>query len=121
MGDFLFEVCHNVSVELQLMPSSGKVFEHSSTNTSTEARVDVKARGFWSRREDAYFDVRVLHPNASSYQTTSPNGLFWSRRVDAHFDARVFHPEASSYQTQAPMTCFGATSDKSSVNTRSES
>lgn len=67
LGGLLSEVCHNVAVEPRLAPLSGEVFEHRSTNTSPEARLDIRARGFWSRSEDAFFDVRIFHPNAPSY------------------------------------------------------
>ena len=32
--------------------------------TTDDARLDIRARGFWSAAQDAYFDVRVFHPNA---------------------------------------------------------
>ena len=34
--------------------------------TTEHARVDLSANGFWSGAQDAYFDVRVFHPNAPS-------------------------------------------------------
>jgi hypothetical protein len=39
---------------------------HRSAITSDQARLDIRARGFWSTAQDAYFDVRVFHPNAVS-------------------------------------------------------
>ena len=32
--------------------------------TTDDAHLDIRARGFWSAAQDAYFDVRVFHPNA---------------------------------------------------------
>ena len=33
-----------------------------------DARADIRARGFWSHAESAFFDIRVFHPDAASYQ-----------------------------------------------------
>ena len=42
---------------------------HRSANADAEARLDIKARGFWNSTQDAYFDVRVFHPNAPCYRS----------------------------------------------------
>ena len=39
---------------------------HRSANTEPNARLDIRARGFWSTGQDAFFYVRVFYPNASS-------------------------------------------------------
>ena len=98
-GNLLSEVCHDVVTEPQLSPLSGEVFEHRSTNTSQEARLDVKARGFWSRQEDTFFDVRVFHPNASSYLDTSPDELFrrHERQKQLEYEERIVNVEHGSF------------------------
>ena len=65
------EVCHNVSTEPLLQPLSGEHFSHQSANTEPNARLDIRARGFWSTGQDAFFDVRVFHPNASSNRSST--------------------------------------------------
>ena len=67
-----------VAVEPVLLPLSGEVFSARSTITSASARADVRIRaiGFWTRGEDAYFDVKVFHPYAFSYQSRTPASLF---------------------------------------------
>ena len=42
----LTEVCHNVTIEPPLQPLSGETFTYRSTLVSTDARLDIKARGF---------------------------------------------------------------------------
>ena len=37
---------------------------------------DVRATGFWGRRQGAFFDASVFHPNALSYLKTQPPFLF---------------------------------------------
>ena len=68
-ASLLTEVCHNVSTELSLQLIISETFSLASANTTNDAPLDVKARGFWSRGQDAYFDVRVFYPNASSYRS----------------------------------------------------
>ena len=65
----LSEVCHNVATEPPLQPLSGGTFTHRSVNVSAEAHLDIKARGFWNSTQDAYFDVRVFHPNVPCYHS----------------------------------------------------
>jgi hypothetical protein len=62
----LTEVCHNVSTEPPLQPLSGEKLTARSANVNDGARVDIRARGFWNTSQDAFFDVRVFYPNASS-------------------------------------------------------
>ena len=51
-----------MAVEPSLQPLNGENFLYRSANTDSEARLDVKARGFWNRGQDAFFDVRVFNP-----------------------------------------------------------
>ena len=47
-----------------------------NSNTDSEARLDIKARGFWNRDEMAFFDVRIFNPFAKSYLNTKLDTLF---------------------------------------------
>ena len=47
-----------------------------TANKQDDARLDIRAKGFWSRQQDAFFDVRVFHPNASSYRGTNILALY---------------------------------------------
>ena len=66
-ASLLTEVCKDVDIEPQLLPIMGETFSNRTANTSDEARVDIKLRGFWVRDQQAFFDVRVLDPNANRY------------------------------------------------------
>ena len=68
-ASLLSEVCHNVAIEPHLQPLNGDGFHHKSANTNENSRLDKRARGFWNRGRDAYFDIRVFHPNAPSYRS----------------------------------------------------
>ena len=58
-----------MATEPLLQPLSGETFTYSSAIVGAEARLDIKARGFWNLAQDAYFDVRVFHPNAPCYRS----------------------------------------------------
>ena len=66
-AQLLTETCHNVEVEPHLQALAGETFNERTANTEDNARLDVKAQGFWgSNREITFFDVRVFNPYASS-------------------------------------------------------
>ena len=65
-ASLLTNVCHNVATEPRLQPLSGELMSSCSAITTNEARLDIRVRGFWSTAQDAYFDVRVFHPHATS-------------------------------------------------------
>ena len=62
----LTEVCHNVATEPLMQPLTGETLALRSANSEDGARLDIRARGFWNRSHDAFFDVRVFYPNAPS-------------------------------------------------------
>ena len=73
---WLTEVCTDVEKEPQLQPLTGETILPRSANKQEEARVDIRAKGFWNRQQNAFFDVRVFHPNASSYRNTEIPALY---------------------------------------------
>ena len=76
------EVSHNVATEPSLQPVTTETFSLASANTANDACLDIKTGGFWSRGQDAYFDVRVFYPNASSYRFLSLKSAY-KRHEDA--------------------------------------
>ena len=69
-ASLLGEVCGDVQIEPTLIPLSGEAQLGKSANTSSEARLDVSARGFWGDRfARTMFDARIFHPNAPSVRT----------------------------------------------------
>ena len=75
-ASLLTEVCSNVAIEPYLQPLSGETFRLASTNTDDGARLDVRARGYWNARQDAFFDVRVFLPNAPSNRSRSQPAMY---------------------------------------------
>ena len=75
-AELLGEVCHNISVELGLQALDGEHIRPCTTNREDEARLDIRANGFWSRGQEAFFDVRVFHPNAPTYRNRDLTALY---------------------------------------------
>ncbi|KAG1699624.1 Integrator complex subunit 1 [Nymphon striatum] len=45
---------------------TAEVMRLKSANTDKDARLDIKAKGFWRRGQTAFFDVRVTHVNSQT-------------------------------------------------------
>ena len=99
IGSVVSEVCHDVEIEPLLQPLDGEVFQARSTTTSQEARADVRATGFWTRREAAFFDVRVFHAGASSYRDKSFSDLcqLHQRAKQLEYEERIINVDHGSF------------------------
>ena len=75
-ASLLSEVCHNVATEPRLQPLNGESMTHRTAITTDDARLDIRAKGFWSSAQDAYFDIRVFHPNAPSNSSGSISAAY---------------------------------------------
>ena len=75
-ASLLTEVCSNVATEPHLQPLSEEAFRLASANTDDGAQLDIRARGFWRSCQDAYFDVRVFHPNTPSNSSRSLSAAY---------------------------------------------
>ena len=71
----LSEVCTNVEREPMLLPLMGENIVPLS-NRRDDARADIRAMGFWGRRQCSFFDIRVFHPDAQSYHHSSIQSLY---------------------------------------------
>ena len=73
--EFLSMVCSDVDIESVLQDISGEHLNRGS-NKTPDARLDIHARGFWERHRSGFFDVRVCHPNATSYRDLEPQQIY---------------------------------------------
>ena len=81
-ASLLTEVCSNAVTEPHLQPLLGEAFRLASANTDDGARLDIRVRGFWRSCQDAYFDVRIFHPNAPSNSSRSLSAAYKKHEVE---------------------------------------
>ena len=118
-ASLLTDVCHNVATEPPLQPLGGELFNLRSANTNPQARLDIKARGFWNRGQDAFFDVRVFNPNAPSYRNQDISNLFskHEREKKREYNQRVLEVENSVF-TPLVFSTSGGMSKNAQCSTR---
>ena len=61
------EVCIDVEVEAKLIPLTGEQLQYRSAIKRDEARLDIRARSFWVRGQEAFLDIRVFDQKANRY------------------------------------------------------
>ena len=104
----LSEVCNDVAVEPVLQPLSGENLRFKTSAREEDARVDVSARGFWTRGSRAFLDVRVFNPIARSYKSKSLESAYRQNENEKkrRYSERVREVEHGSF-TPLVFTAFG--------------
>ena len=64
-----------MKIEPVLITVSSMKFKNKTTNAIDDARVDVSARGFWTKGRKAFLDIRVLNPFAKIYLQPRPGQI----------------------------------------------
>jgi len=77
----LSKVCKPVEAEPHLLPVTNEELALRTANQADEARLDIKAHGFWQRGQTAFFDLRVTHVNSSSQRNKSTSNIFKSHEM----------------------------------------
>ena len=74
-------------------------FHLRSAVTSSEARLDIKAGGFWARGVTTFFDVRVKHVNSKCYQSKPTSEMFKEQDEEKKrkYQQRVLDIEMGSF------------------------
>ena len=66
-GSLMAETCNDVQIEPLLQPLDEETFPNTSTTTDSDARLDIKASGFWGPRfSRTFFDVKIFNPLAKT-------------------------------------------------------
>ena len=81
-------VCNDVEVEPKLQPVQ-----------NDEARLDIRARGFWRPGQSAYFDVRLTNVNSKSQIKTPINNIYKNHENEKKrkYNERVINNEHGSF------------------------
>ena len=56
--------CKDVTTEPRLLPITGEEFDHKTTITANDARLDVAALGVWNPMEKCFLDIRIFNSRA---------------------------------------------------------
>ena len=97
-GNLLKQVCNDVQLEPPLQPTTGYSFR-SSANTRDDARLDVRAKGFWRQGQNAYFDVRITNADTASQRGKSIEAILKTHEQEKkrQYNARVMEIEHSTF------------------------
>ena len=74
-AELLSMVCTDVQTEPILQDITGETL-HGGANQAPDARLDIHARSFWEKQRSTFFDVRICHPNAETYQTLTQEQIY---------------------------------------------
>ena len=101
------EVCRDVVIEPNLIPLDNEELDDGTARGDKNAP-DISSRGLWSNFERTFYDVRVLHPNAPSYQRTDLDKLYERHEKEKmrKYNSRVITVERGSF-TPLIYTTFG--------------
>ena len=107
-ADLLSEVCHDVCVEPTLNQLTGETMSYRTANTSPDARLDVSARGVYTRNQRTFFDIRVFHPNARRFQGQSLKQTYITNEKEKKraYNERVLQVENGTF-TPLVFSVFG--------------
>ena len=97
-AEMLNEVCRNVAKEPTLQPLTGENLNRTAITTD-ESRVDISARDFWTRGQQAFFDVRVFNPFAKHHvnKTITKSFDLNEREKKRAYNLRVQEVEQGSF------------------------
>ena len=111
-AEILQAVCTDVEVKPVLQEVTGEVLPRGA-NKAPDARLDICARGFWARKQSAFFDVRVCHPNADSYKNLTPEQIYKFHENDKKrlYSSRVLEVERGTF-TPLVFTATGGMSNE---------
>ena len=114
-ANLLGQVCNDVEVEPMLQPVSNEILPTSSAK-SDEARLDIRARGFWRNGQNAFFDVRVTNPSSESLKNTTINNVLLKneREKKRKYNSRIMDIEQGTF-TPLVFTVFGGQSIECSI------
>ena len=96
----LKEICRDVECEppLQKIPENTKKDYCATANKADDARLDVRARGFWRDGQNAYFDVRVTNINCESQKNQQISAILKKHEQEKkrQYNKRVMEVEHGS-------------------------
>ena len=98
-ASLLSQACTDVESEPHLQPVTSEILSARSANTSAEARLDIRARGFWRRGQNAFFDVRVTNAESASQNNSSIHSILKKHEDEKKraYNERVMQVEQGTF------------------------
>ena len=98
-SNLLKTVVHDVEVEPKLHVVNNKQFYNRSAITNDDARLDIRARGFWRSGQNSFFDVRVTNADCSSQQNMSLKAILRKHELEKKrgYNKRIMEEEHGSF------------------------
>ena len=114
--ELLKSIVNDVECEPMLQQVTNKQGYCKSANLKDDARLDVRARGFWRPGQNAYFDVRVTNADCSSQQNTSLKQVLHKHEMEKKrsYNKRIMEVEHGSF-TPLVFTTTGVMSHECTV------
>ena len=114
----LKSVMHDVECEPSLQPVVNKDGYQPSAILDDDARLDIRARGFWRDGQNAYFDVRVTNADCASQQNSSIKSILKKHEQEKKrgYNRRVMEVEHGSF-TPLVFTTTGVMGHECTIKT----
>ena len=95
----LKSVVRDVECEPSLQPVVNKEGYPATAILDDDARLDIRARGFWRDGQNAYFDVRVTNTDCASQQNSSIKSILRKHELEKKraYNKRVMDIEHGSF------------------------
>ena len=94
--NLLSQVCTDVEKEPALQPLDGEIV---SGTAEDGARPDIRARGFWYRAQNAFFDIRLTNINAQSQRQLTTKQIFAKHEAEKKrlYNDRIINIEHGTF------------------------
>ena len=109
-------VVHDVESEPQLQPVVDKRGYLASAILNDDARLDVRARGFWREGQNSFFDVRITNADTNSQRNNTLASILKRHEMEKKrgYNRRVMEVEHGTF-TPLIFTTTGVMSHECSV------
>ena len=114
--ELLKSVVRDVECEPMLQPVINRQGYKKTAILDDEARLDIRARGFWRDGQNAFFDVRVTNADAASQQNSTIKSILQKHESEKKcaYNRRVMEVEHGSF-TPLVFTTTGVMSQECSI------
>jgi hypothetical protein len=95
----LNEVCNDVQVEPPLQPVPPGTTFNRSANLADNARLDVRARGFWREGQQAFLDIRMTNADCETHKNKTLKAVlrYNEQQKKNHYNTRVVEMEHGTF------------------------